>query len=74
MAERVSQHTSDSCSLEVIPFPFVAIIDGRDGKVEAIIRLRISHGRGLDQPAGMPEQRALEEVEKELDSMGIKRR
>ena len=74
IAERVSQHNSDACSLEVIPFPSVAIIDGRDGKVEAIIRLRISHCRGLEQPAGLPEQRALEEVEKELESIGVKRR
>ena len=75
IAERVSQHSSDSCSLEVIPFPSVAIIDTRhQGKVEAIIRIRISHGRGLDQPAGPPEQRALEEVEKELKSLGIAHR
>jgi hypothetical protein len=74
MAERVSQHTRDSCFLEVIPFPSVAIIDGRDGSVEAMIRIRISHWRGLDQPAGLAEQRALEEVRKELDSLGIKPR
>jgi hypothetical protein len=42
--------------------------------MEATFRLRISHGRGLDQPAGLPEQRALEEVEKELKSMGFARR
>src|SRR5271166_2325095 len=47
IAERVSQHATDSCSLEVIPFPSVAIIDSRNqGKVEAIIRIAISHGRG----------------------------
>ena len=73
LAERVSQHATDSCSLEVIPFPSVAIIDPK-GKVEAIIRIRISHWRGLDQPAGPAEQRALEEVEKELRSLGIARR
>jgi len=70
IAERVSQHATDSCSLEVIPFPAVAIID-REGKVEAIIRIRISHCRGLDQPAGPAEQRALQEVEKELRGLGI---
>jgi len=75
IAERVSQHSSDSCSLDVIPFPSVAIIDTRNqGKVEAIIRITISHGRGLDQPAGPPEQRALEEVERELKSLGIAHR
>jgi len=73
LAERVSQHATDSCSLEVFPFPSVAIIDPK-GKVEAIIRIRISHWRGLDQPAGPAEQRALEEVEKELRSLGIARR
>src|SRR5271165_7638680 len=62
IAARVSQHASDSCSLEVIPFSSVAIIDTRNqGKVEAMIRIQISHERGLDQPAGPAEQRALEE-------------
>ena len=75
LAERVSQHASDSCSLEVIPFSSTAIIDSRNrGKVEAMIRIRISHWRGLDQPAGPPEQHALEEVEKELKSLGLAHR
>jgi hypothetical protein len=75
IAERASQHATDSCSLEVIPFPSTAIIDSRNrGQVEAMIRIQISHGRGLDQPAGLPEQRALEEVERELESLGIARR
>jgi hypothetical protein len=55
---------TDSCSLEVIPSPSTVVFGSR--KMEATFRLRISHGRGLDQPAGLPEQRALEEVEKEL--------
>ena len=75
IAERVSQHTSDSCSLEVIPFSSTAIIDSRNhGQVEAMIRIQISHERGLDQPAGPPEQRALEEVERELKTLGIAHR
>ena len=72
LAESVSQHASDSCSLEVIPFPSTAIIDSRNhGHVEAMIRIQISHERGLNQPAGSPEQRALQEVERELKSLGI---
>jgi hypothetical protein len=75
IAERVSQHATDSCSVEVIPLPLVAIIDARDhGKVEYLVRIQISHERGLDQPAGPAEQRALEEVEKELKSLGIAHR
>ena len=75
LAERVSQHASDSCSLEVIPFSSTAIIDSRNhGQVEAMIRIQISHERGLNQPAGSPEHRALEEVERELKSLGIAHR
>ena len=72
LAESISQHSTDSCSLEVIPFFSTAIIDSRNhGQVEAMIRIQISHERGLNQPAGSPEQRALQEVEKELKSLGI---
>ncbi len=75
LAERVSQHASDSCSLEVIPFFSTAIIDSRNhGQVEAMIRIQISHERGLNIPAGSPEHRALEEVERELKSLGIAHR
>jgi hypothetical protein len=75
LAQKVSQHASDSCSLEVIPFPWTAIIDSRTrGQVEAMIRVQISHWRGLNQPAGLPEKQALEEFERELKSLGIAHR
>jgi len=74
IAEGVSQHTEGSCSLEVIPFPSIAITDARDhGKVEYLLRVQISHFSGTD-PAGPAEQRALEEVENELKSLGFARR
>ena len=74
IAERVSQHATDCCTLEVIPFPSTAIIDSRHrGQVEAMIRIRISHSPCSD-PAGPAEQRALDEVEKELRSRGVTRR
>jgi len=73
IAEKVSKQASDFCSLTVIPFPSTAFIRDQ-GKVEAMLRLRISHGRGLDQAAGLSEQRALEEVEKEIKNLGIARR
>ncbi len=71
IAGTVSEYMADSCSLEVIPFPSVAIIDARDGKVESLLRLRISHRAGIDGPVGVSEQRALDEVEKRLNAMGL---
>jgi hypothetical protein len=76
IAQEASQHhTSDSCSLEVIPFPATAVFDVRDhGKVEAMLRIRIARCGDLDKPAGPAEQRVLEEVEKQLKNLGIARR
>ncbi len=75
LTEKISAHATDSCSLEVIPSPSTVVVDFRShGNIEAMLRIRISHGRGLDQPAGLAEQSALEELEAELKSMGVARR
>ena len=70
----VAQHASE-CSIEVIPFPSTVFSEARENfRSEAVIRIRISHCRGIDQPAGPAEQHALEEVEKHLQSLGVRRR
>ncbi len=74
IAEELSRHATDSCSLEVLEFPATVFFDLRRHAPEALLRIRISHCRGLNEPAGLPEQRALEELEKELKSLGIARR
>jgi hypothetical protein len=73
LAKELSHDTS--CSLEVIPFPSTAVIDSRNqAQVEGMLRIRISHWRGLDQPADLPEQQALEKVENRLHGLGVTRR
>ena len=63
------------CSIEVIPFPATIFSDTRrHSQSEAVLRIRISNDRDVDQHAGPPEQRALEEVEKQLQDLGIARR
>ena len=75
IAEELSRHATDACSLEVFEFPATVFFDlRRHGKLEALLRIRISHCRGLTEPAGLPEQRALEDLEKELKSLGVARR
>ena len=73
-AEELSCHATDYCSLEVLEFPATVFFDLRRHAPEALLRIRISHCRGLNEPAGLPEQRALEELEKELKSLGVARR
>jgi hypothetical protein len=75
LAEQISRDADESCSLEVIPFSSTAVLAvGGQAKVTARIRIRVSHWRGLDQPAGEPEYRALEEIEKQLRALGVARR
>jgi hypothetical protein len=72
IADGVSQHASE-CSIEVIPFASTAFSEPHSSRSEAVIRIRISH-RGLTQPVGLPEQHALEELERQLQGLGIRRR
>ena len=75
VTDNVSRLASGSCFLEIISFPSTVVIDNRSGsKVEGMFRIRISHRRGLDQPAGRPEQQALEQVEMQLHDLGVVRR
>jgi hypothetical protein len=74
LAEEASLHASDRCTVEVTPFSSTAILDFRNHAVEATIQIRIHHYRGLDQPFGPPEQRALDDVVKRLEDLGMARR
>ena len=64
-----------ACSIEVIPFPSTIFSDARRHfQSEAVVRIRISHCGDVDERAGLPEQHALEEVEKQLRDLGVARR
>jgi hypothetical protein len=72
IADGVAQHASE-CSIDVIPFASTAFSEPHSSRSEAVIRIRISH-RGIPQPVGLPEQQALEELERQLQSLGLRRR
>lgn len=73
IAAAVAQGASD-CSIEVIPFPSTVFSEARANfRSEAVIRIRISH-RGIDQRVALPEQHALEELERQLQGLGLRRR
>ena len=73
MVETVLLHTSDHSSIEVIPFPSTVILDTRRHlQPEDMLRIRITHTRGLDQPAGVSEESALKEIQEQLQALGVK--
>jgi hypothetical protein len=78
----LQHHANDFSSIDVISFPEGAILNTRNqakgqasgrAKVNARLRIRISHRRGLEQPAGRPEEQLLKEVEKQLQGLGLTR-
>jgi hypothetical protein len=74
IADTVAQHASES-SVEVIDFPSTVFSEaGENFRSEAVIRIRISHNRGIDQPVGLQEEDALKELERQLQRQGIRRR
>ena len=74
IADAVSDRAKES-SIEVISFPATVFSEAREQfRSEAVVRIRISHFRGVDQPSGLPEQHALKGVEEQLQALGVRRR
>ena len=75
MVDTISSETGDSSSIEVISFPSSVCLDSRDHhRAQGRIKIRISHHRGLDEPAGDPEQKVFTEIEKFLRRLDVGRR
>jgi hypothetical protein len=73
LAGAIRPHTSDGCSIEVIPLASTVILDPKlHFEQEATLRIRIAHSRGLDQPAGAAEERTLQELQEQLRTLGVK--
>ena len=68
-----SVNTTDCCELAVMPLPSSTVIDTRRHMQRlGMLRIRITHGRGLEQPAGPSEQPALKELVARLRDIGIR--
>jgi hypothetical protein len=53
LAEKLMGQCTDSCSIEVVPFNSSLILDTQQNlQPQGMMRLRITHARGLDQPCG----------------------
>jgi hypothetical protein len=58
----VVAHAAEYCRIEIIHF-----------EPGAVVRIRITHSRGLDQPTGAGEEKALADVMDSLPALGVKR-
>jgi hypothetical protein len=61
--------------IELIPDDETLVLDEQmHSEPEALVRIRITHSRGLDQPAGASEEKALDGVVRSLKSLGVDKR
>jgi len=66
---RVGQH----CSVEIIRSPATLCLDTREHfQPQAMLRILITHTRGLDQPSGPVEERVLNAIREMLGQLGLK--
>jgi hypothetical protein len=73
VARTVLPNPSDGCKIEIMPFESTLILDTRNHlQPEAMLKIRITHSRGLDHPAGPVEERTLRDVEEQLRALGAK--
>ena len=73
VAKEIQSKTGhDSTTVEVIPSEESLVLDAQhDLQPELMLRIRISHGRGLDQPKGPAEEEALGAVRETLHQLGV---
>lgn len=73
LVETILLNTGEACSVEVIPFPSTVFLDTRrQFQEQGMLRIRITH-KHL-QPAGEPEERALQEIKERLRDLGLSQR
>jgi hypothetical protein len=73
VAEQIQSEIGQHCTVEVIPYADSVTLDTHEHfRPEGMASIRISHDRGLDQPAGPSEERALKMIQETLHELGVK--
>ena len=73
VAREVQSKIGQHCTIEVIPDVDSLVLDTHDHlQPEVMLRIRISHDRGLDQPEGPSEEQALNAIRETLHELQVK--
>jgi hypothetical protein len=72
-AQQIQSKVGNQSTVEVIPYTDSIILDTHQHfQPEVMLRIRISHDRGLDQPAGPAEEQALIAIREILAELGVR--
>jgi hypothetical protein len=73
VAKDVQSKVVQHCTVEIAAYPESLCLDTREHfQPQATLRFQIRHARGLDQPSGPAEERALDAVREALRELGVK--
>jgi hypothetical protein len=72
LAHEIQASVGQGCTIEITPCPSLVLDTQKHFQSEAMLQIRISHERGLDQPAGPPEQQALKAIREALHELGAR--
>jgi hypothetical protein len=73
VAREIESKAGQHCTIEVTPYTDSVVLDTTQHFCpQAVLQIRISHARGLDQPEGPSEERALEAIRETLHKLEIK--
>jgi hypothetical protein len=73
LAREIQSAAGQHCTIEVIPCPDSLVLDTQKHfQPQVMLQIRISHERGLDQPAGPSEEQALKAIRETLHEFGAR--
>lgn len=72
--QEVVANAAESSRIEIIPSEATLILNVRQHfEPEALVRIRITHSNGFDQPVSATEEKTLAGVTQRLESLGVRR-
>jgi hypothetical protein len=72
VARAITPRAADSQRIEILPGDGALYLDAdHHFRPEAMVRIHITHSRGIDQPAGPFEARTLDAVQEQLRAFGV---
>ena len=73
VAQEIQSKAGQNCTIEVIAYADSLVLDtNQHFRPQAMLRIRISHARGLDQPEGPPEEQALTAIREMLHGLKVR--
>jgi hypothetical protein len=74
IAQRIQSDVGHQCTIQVIPcFDSIILDTQHHFQPQAMLRIRICHQRGMDQPKGPAEEQALKALQDALHALQVKR-